>query len=72
MAQETTSAASYGEKLMLHEGEKQKLLHCQKGAKNDRSKVITTRLTSRLQRCDPKKSKGDNVSCFLWGNTIAP
>ena len=31
----------------------------------------STQLTARLQRCDPKKSKGDNVSCFLWGNTIA-
>ena len=29
MAQETTSAAYYGEILLLHEGEKQKLLHCQ-------------------------------------------
>ena len=57
MAQETTSAASYGEKLLLHKGEKQKLLHCQKGAKNDRNKVNTTRLTSRLQRCDPKNAK---------------
>ena len=57
MAQETTSAASYGEKLMLHEGEKQKLLHCQKGAKNDRNKVNTTRLTSRLQRSDSKMAK---------------
>ena len=29
MAQETTSAAYFGETLMLHKGEKQKLLHCQ-------------------------------------------
>ena len=29
MAQETTSAASYGQILLLHKGEKQKLLHCQ-------------------------------------------
>ena len=57
MAQETTSAASYGEILLLHKDEKQKLLHCQKGAKNDRNKVNTTRLTPRLQRCDPKKAK---------------
>ena len=28
MAQETTAAASFGEKLLLHKGEKQKLLHC--------------------------------------------
>ena len=57
MAQETTSAASDGEILLLHKGEKKKLLHCQKGAKNDRNKVNTTRLTSKLQRCDPKKAK---------------
>ena len=56
MAQETTSAASDGETLLLHKGEK-KLLHCEKGAKNDRNKVNTTRLTSRLQRCDPKKAE---------------
>ena len=29
----------------------------QKGAKNDRNKVNTTRLTSRLQRSDPKMAK---------------
>ena len=57
MAQETTSAASFWEILLLHKGEKQKVLHCQKTAKNDRNKVNTTRLTSRLQRCDPKKAK---------------
>ena len=57
MAQETTSAASYGEILLLHKGEQQKLLHCQKGAKNDMKKVNTTGLTSRLQRCDPKMAK---------------
>ena len=57
IAQETTSAASYGETLLLQKGEKQKLLHCQKGAKNDRNKVNTTRLTSRLPRSDPKMAK---------------
>ena len=57
MAQETTSAAFYGETLLLQKGEKQKLLHCQKGAKNDRNKVNTTRLTSRLPRSDPKMAK---------------
>ena len=57
IAQETTSAASYGETLLLQKGEKQKLLHCQRGAKNDRNKVNTTRLTSRLPRSDPKMAK---------------
>ena len=69
MAQETTSAASYGEILLLHKGEKQKLLHCQKGAKNDRNKVNTTRLTSRLKRCDPKKAK-ETTSRSYFGEIL--
>ena len=41
MAQETTANTSFGEVPLLHKGEKQKLLHCQQGAKNDRNKIKT-------------------------------
>ena len=69
MAQETTAAASFGETLLLQKGEKQKLLHCQKGAKNDRNKVNTTRLTSRLPRSDPKMAK-ETTSAASYGETL--
>ena len=34
MAQKTTTPASFGEILLLQKGEKQKLFHCQNGARN--------------------------------------
>ena len=37
-AQDTTFAASFVETLLLHKGEKQKLLHCYNGARHDRNK----------------------------------
>ena len=108
MEQETTAAASVGEILLLHKGEKQKLVHFQNKVSKDRDhkkqvqgriykhmthkwhrrqrllhtmgkyyssikargrnpfsvrmkletiEAKSTQLTSRLQRCDPKKAK---------------
>ena len=34
MTQKTTTPASFGEILLLQKGEKQKLFHCQNGARN--------------------------------------
>ena len=34
MAQKTTTPATFEEKLLLQKGEKQKLFHCQNGARN--------------------------------------
>ena len=115
MEQETTAAASVGKILLLHKGEKPKLLHFQNKVSKDRdhkqrvqgrnhkhmthkwhkrqrlqlpmgkyycsikarsrnsftvSKELkpigtkSTRLTSRLQRCDPKKAKETSHASF--------
>ena len=119
-AKETTSHASFGEILLLHKGEKQKLLHFQNKVSKDRDHKLrvqcrtykhltntwhrrqqlqlpmgkyycsikarsrnsfsvskelkpigkkSTRLTSRLQRCDPKMAK-ETTSAASYGETL--
>ena len=124
MAKETTSHASFGKKkLLLHKGEKQKLLHFQNKVSKERDyklrvqcriykhvthkwhrrqqlllplgknycsikarirnsftsnkELVETETTSyefnaKFTNMSPTYGTGDNISCFLWGNTIPP
>ena len=64
MAQKTTTPASLEEILFQQKGEKQKLFHCQNGARNP-IKEFNVEVTNMLPTIGAKH----NISCFLCRST---
>ena len=67
MAQKTTTPASLEEILFLQKGEKQKLFHCQNGARNP-MKQFNGELTNMLSTIGAKH----NIACFISRSNITP
>ena len=70
MEQETTAAASVGEILLLHKGEKQKLVHFQNKVSKDRDhkKQVQGRIYKHMTHKWHRRQR----LLHTMGNTIAP
>ena len=66
MAQNTTTPASFEEKLLLQKGEKQKLFNCQNAARNPMKQF--NEVTNMLTTISTKH----NIACFISRSAITP